>query len=152
MAHRVRVIGCGNPDAGDDALGLVVVDDLRGAVDADVVAAGPAARVLDLLGDVDTVIVVDAVRSPERPPGSLVRAEGLEELSTSLRGALSSHGLGLVEAVALAAALGPTPRIVFHGVAAGDVSMGAPLSDPVRMALPTLEAGVRADIAQEAAP
>src|SRR5512133_3782388 len=146
MGCAVRVIGCGNPDAGDDAVGLLILDLLELPAGVDVVAAGAATRVVDLLDDVDTVIVVDAVRSSSRGAGTLVRADGVEELGTALRGALSSHGLGLVEAVALAAALGTAPRIVFHGVEVGDVTIGAPLSGPVREALPALEAAILADV------
>jgi hydrogenase maturation protease len=152
--RRVRVIGCGNPDAGDDALGLVAARLLRNRVpeEVEVVDAGPATKVLDLLDDVETVIVVDAVREPTgaRPPGTLVRAEGDGDgLPAELRGSLSSHGLGLAEAVGLAAALGDTPRVIFHGVEAGDVGVGAPLSAAIVAALPELLAAIAADVARE---
>jgi hydrogenase maturation protease len=147
---RVRLIGCGNPDAGDDALGLVALERLRASVPdgVEAVAAGPATRVLDLLDDVDVVVVIDAVRSAggRREPGTVIRAEGLESLATELRGSLSSHGVGLAEAVGLAAALGTAPRVVFHGVEVADVTVGAPLSPAVRSALPALEAAVLADV------
>lgn len=141
----VRVIGCGNPDAGDDAVGLVAVREARGALAAlpavEVVEAGPAFRVFDLLEGADAAIVVDAVREPTgaRTPGELVRAEGGPGgLPVDLRSSLSSHGLGLAEAVGLAAALGQTPLIVFLGVEAADVTAGHPLSPPVAAALPGL--------------
>jgi hydrogenase maturation protease len=152
--RHVRVIGCGNPQAGDDALGPVAARALRDRLppEADVVAAGPATRVLDLLDGVEVAVVIDAVRAPsgDRPPGTLVRAEadpGREGgLPAELRGALSSHGLGLAEAVGLAAALGRAPRIVVHGVEAADVEIGAPLSDAVAAALPALLDAVEADV------
>jgi hydrogenase maturation protease len=148
---RVRVIGCGNPDAGDDAAGLVVLDRLARALPdgVELAEAGPATRVLDLLDDVETVVVIDAVRSPDgaRPAGTLVRAEGgADGLGAELRGSLSSHGLGLAEAVGLAAALGSSPRILFHGVEVADVSIGAPLSGPVASALPALVDAVLLDV------
>ena len=64
---RVRVIGCGNPEAGDDAVGLLAVRAARASLPSsiDVVEAGLALRVLDLLDGVDAVVVVDAVRAPE---------------------------------------------------------------------------------------
>ncbi|MGZ4132533.1 MAG: hydrogenase maturation protease [Actinomycetota bacterium] len=148
---RVRVIGCGNPDAGDDAAGLLAVAALRGRVPdgVEVVFAGPAVRVLDLLDGVDLAIVIDAVRSPSggRAVGTLVRAEaGPDGLPAELRGSLSSHGLGVAEAVGLAAALGAAPRVVFHGVEAGDVTAGAPPSASVLAALAGLEAAVLGDV------
>ncbi len=147
----VRVIGCGNPDAGDDAAGLLVAAALRDRVPdgVDVVLAGPAVRVLDLLDGVDVAVVIDAVRSPTggRAPGTLVRAEaGPDGLPAELRNSLSSHGFGLAEAVGLAAAVGSAPRVVFHGVEAADVTVGAPPSEAVRAALPALEAAVLADV------
>jgi len=151
VTHRVRLIGCGNPDAGDDAVGLVALARLRAKVPegVDVVDAGPATRVLDLLDDADTVIVIDAVHAQmgERPGGTLVRAEaGPDGLPAELRGALSSHGLGLAEAVGLAAALGRSPSVVFHGVEVSDVTIGAPLSPAVADALPRLTDAVLVDV------
>lgn len=148
---RVRAIGCGNLDAGDDAAGLLVAAALRDRVPdgVDVVLAGPAVRVLDLLDGVDVAVVIDAVRSPGggRSPGTLVRAEaGPDGLPAELRSSLSSHGLGVAEAVGLAAALGTASRVVFHGVEAGDVTVGASPSEPVAAALAGLEAAVLADL------
>ena len=151
MPPRVRLIGCGNPDAGDDGAGLEVVRRLGGRLPSgvDVVEAGPATRVLDLLDDVDVVIVVDAVRSTggRRPPGTLIRAEADETgLPASIRGALSSHGFGLADAVGLAAAVGPVPHLVFHGVEIADATAGAGLSPAVELALPALTDAVAADV------
>src|SRR5215218_7233028 len=100
VTRRVRLIGCGNPEAGDDAVGLLVCDRLAETLPSGVEAmkAGPATRVLDLLDDVDTVVVVDAVRSAggRRAPGTVVRAEADDDgLPATLRDSLSSHGLGL---------------------------------------------------------
>lgn len=143
MTVRVRVIGCGNPGAGDDAIGLLAVGLARRRLppEVDVVVAGLSLQVLDLLGGVDAVVIADAVRAPsgERQPGTLVRAVGDPDgLPAELRGAISSHGLGLAEAVGLAATMGPLPRVVFLGVEADDLTMGHGLSPAVAAALPTL--------------
>lgn len=147
---RVRVIGCGNPDAGDDAVGLLAVREARASLppDVEVVEAALALRVLDLLDGVDAVVVVDAVRAPNggREPGALVRAEGgAGGLPGELRSALSSHGLGLSEAVGLAGALGPLPRVVFVGVEAADLEAGHGLSSAVATTFPALVAAVIAE-------
>ncbi len=150
---RVRIVGCGNAGAGDDAAGLVAVDLARPLVppDVEVVTAPTALHVLDLLEGAGTVLLVDAMRTMGggRDPGVVVRAEsGPDGLPVTLRSSLSSHGLGLAEAVGLAAALGPVPRVVFLGVEVGDVRAGRGLSPAVDAALPALvEAIVR-----EAAP
>lgn len=150
---RVRVIGCGNPDAGDDAVGLLAVREVRtllgGFEDVEVVEAGPAFRVLELAEGARAIVVVDAVRTPSgrRTPGELVRAEGGPDgLPAELSSSLSSHGLGLADAVGLAAALGHAPRVVFHGVEAEAVTAGSPLSAPVASALPSLVERVLAEV------
>jgi hydrogenase maturation protease len=155
MDTRVRLIGCGNPDAGDDAAGLEVVRRLRARVPpaVDVVEAGPATRVLDLLDGVASVVVVDAVRGTDgrRSPGALVRLDGSPEaLRSSLASSLSSHGIGLAEAVGVASALGTAPRVVFHGVEVQDVAIGAPLSAAVKDSLLLLADAVLADVEAEA--
>jgi hydrogenase maturation protease len=137
------VIGCGNPDAGDDAVGLVATDRVRDRVsgDVEVVTAPTALHVLDLLEGARSVILVDGTRTTgdERPPGTLVRAEaGPEGLPVTLRSTLSSHGVGLAEAVGLAAALSTGPRLVFLGLEVGDVRVGRGLSSAVEGALPRL--------------
>jgi hydrogenase maturation protease len=145
----VRIVGCGTLDAGDDAAGLVAVDRVRPLLPPDVeVFMVPAAlHVLDLLGGAGTVLLVDAMRTSGggRDPGAIVRAEsGSDGLPVALRSSLSSHGLGLAEAVGLAAVLGPAPRVVFLGVEVGDVRAGRGLSPAVDAALPALvEAIVR---------
>jgi hydrogenase maturation protease len=149
---RVRVIGCGNPDAGDDAAGLVALREARAALEAipgvEVSEVGPPVALVHLLEDIDGAVVVDAVRTPHggRAPGALVRAEaGPEGLPTEIRSSLSSHGFGLVEAVGLAAALGESPRIVFVGVEAADVTAGHDLSPAVEGAIPALAGRIVAE-------
>jgi hydrogenase maturation protease len=149
---RRRVIGCGNPEAGDDALGILAVRAARSRLppEVEVVEAGAAVRLIDLLDDVDAVVIVDAVRSGgERGPvGTLVRAEATSDgLSAKLRGTMSSHGLSVADSVGLAATLGPLPRITFLGLEAGPMEPGIGLSPAVRAALPVLvEAVVRTTV------
>jgi hydrogenase maturation protease len=155
---RVRVVGVGNLDAGDDAIGLLAVRAARPALEAlgvEVVETGAGVHVVDLLAGADLVVVVDAVREPrgERPPGTIVRAEaGPQGLPAELGSSLSSHGFGVAEAVGLAAALDGAPRVVVLGVEVADVVAGHGLSPPVRAALPPLtdrivaEASVRSGL------
>lgn len=151
----VRVIGCGTPDAGDDAVGLLAVracrDELVALGDVDVRELASPLDLVHLLEGVDAIVVVDAVRTPlgGREPGALVRAEGGHEgLPAELRSSLSSHGLGLAEAMGLAAALGRSPRIVFVGVEADDVTAGRPPTPAVAGALPRLVDLVMDEVAQ----
>jgi hydrogenase maturation protease len=142
---RVRVIGCGNLDAGDDAAGLLAVQRARARLDeipgVEVLESGPALNVVHLLDDLPAAVVVDAVRTSGgvRKPGDIVRAEaGPSGLPAEVGTSLSSHGLGLAEAIGLAAVLDRAPRVVFLGVEALDATVGHPLSPAVAAALPEL--------------
>ena len=150
---RVRVIGCGNADAGDDAVGLSAVRELarslRDRPNVDVAVAAMPVRVLELLTDVDAVVLVDAVITPAPPvpPGTVVRVEaGPEGLPSEVRPQLSSHGIGLADAVRLAGALGRTPRVILLGIEVGSVVTGDGLSPSVASALPALRAAVEREV------
>lgn len=147
----VRVIGCGNPDAGDDAAGIVAIERAREALGTiPGVEVLPLVSPLDVvhhLDGADAVVVVDAIRTPggARPPGTVMRAvAGPDGLPAEIRSSLSSHGFGLVEAFGLASAIGPLPEVVVVGVEAEQTAPGRPMSRAVRAALPHLtEAVVR---------
>src|SRR6266545_2107823 len=97
----VRVIGCGNPDAGDDAVGILAVAGARSALEAiagvEVIAHAEPLAVVHLLEGTDAVLVVDAIRSGSgRPPGAVVRAEaGPDGLPAEFRSPRSPHGHGV---------------------------------------------------------
>jgi hydrogenase maturation protease len=153
-ASRVRVIACGNPEAADDAAGLLAVRRARPLLErfspaVEIVEAGPGLRLLDLLEGPDAVVVVDAMRTPRgaRQPGEVVRAEaGPEGLPAIVASSISSHGFGVADVVGLAGVLGSVPRLVFFGVEAADVTPGHPLSGPVADALPSLTDLIAAEV------
>jgi hydrogenase maturation protease len=142
----VRVIGCGNPDAGDDAAGIVAVERAREALETipgvEVLPLVSPLDVLHHLDGADAVVVADAIRTPggARPPGTLVRAvagpDGLR--AAEIGSSLSSHGFGVAEAFGLASAIAPLPRVVVVGVEAEQTAPGRPMSGAVRAALPHL--------------
>ena len=147
----VRVVGCGHPDVGDDALGLLAVRIARPALGpgVDVIEIATADRLVDLLASDGDVIVVDAVRTSSGtvPAGTLVREVASDEAFAIPGTSMSSHGLGIADAVRLAAALGPVPRVVFLGVEAERVAIGEGLSPAVERALPALVAAIVAEAA-----
>lgn len=157
--RRVVVVGCGNPDAGDDAVGILAVRGARVRLEAlpgvRVVEGAIGPDLSDLLAEADAAVLVDAVRTPGggRDPGTLVRVEsGPDGLPAEVGVPLSSHGFGVAEAVALAAALGRAPEVVFLGVEAADVTVGRPPSPAVQEALPGLVRVVLAEAARLADP
>ena len=144
----VLVVGCGNRDRGDDGAGIVAVDIARPALRAiDGVVVRTTSSPLDLvepMADADAVVVVDAVRSsdPSRPPGTIVVADGEPHgLPVELRSSISSHGLGIGEAIGLASALAARTAVVLVGVEAGTTD-GAELSPSVAAAMPALVASI----------
>ena len=157
--RRVRVIGCGNLDAGDDSVGLLAVRGARHALEGlagvEIVETGAGLHVADLLRDVDAAVVVDAVRAPRggRPPGTIVRVEaGPDGLPAGVGSSVSSHGFGIAEAVGMAAALEGAARVTFLGVEVADVTAGNPLSTAVAAALPELVALVVEEVKNPSTP
>ncbi len=139
---RIRVVGLGSP-FGDDAAGILVAQGLGAGdglpADTEAVACRRPIELLDALEGVDGAVLVDATRS-SRPPGT-VHEPALDELREARP--VSSHGLGVGEAVALARSLGRAPRrIAIVGIEAASTT-GDGLSAPVRAALPEATARVR---------
>jgi hydrogenase maturation protease len=134
---RQLVIGIGNDDRGDDAVGLAVVRGLRGRVPGGVELLeqdGEASRLLELLAAADSAFLVDAAVSGA-PPGTIRRLDPVAmELPRALF-AVSSHGLGLADAIELGRALGSLPRrLTVYAIEGADFSPGAPLSPAVAAA------------------
>lgn len=127
----VVVIGVGNPDRGDDAIGREVARRLMHK-------AGPAARIVEADGEATTLLsqlegasiafLIDACVSGA-PPGTVRRIDLATQSLPQARYGLSSHGFGLAEAVALAQTLGTLPpRCIVYAVEAETFEHGAPLS------------------------
>jgi hydrogenase maturation protease len=103
------VIGVGNDFAGDDAAGRLVARALEGRLAFDVAEThGAAADIVTLMEGRARVLIVDACRSGAAP-GAVHRLDaGAGALPGWLR-SVSSHGIGVAEAVALARVLGTLP-------------------------------------------
>lgn len=137
---RTRVVGIGQPVAGDDGVGHAVLDALAAQDlpdDVELVRLREASALLPLLEQAGDVIIVDALVGA----GDTGRVVVLEthELSSRALSAVSSHGLGVVQALELARALGSeAPRVRFVGVritAPSAYRQG--LSDAIAKAVPT---------------
>lgn len=135
-AARVGVIALGSPMGSDDAAALLAAERLR-ARGLDVFDAGrPGPGLLDLLDPARPVLVLDVVRRGVAP-GEIVTLP-LEALaSAALPGdGVSSHGVGLGDALRLARALGRAlPRGVFLGLGGASFGPGDALSPAVEAAL-----------------
>ena len=131
------VIGVGNRDRGDDAIGLLLVDALAGRLPDTVTIAheGDMSHLPLLWSSEDDVVIVDAVVDEAVAAGE-VRL--LETSDLQQRSALSTHGLGVADALALAARLDRTPRSVrIVGIGVDHVGFAA-VGDTLRQRIPAL--------------
>lgn len=140
MGPRALVIGLGQPAAGDDAVGIAVVVRLRAQGEMDGVAyetVTDATALVERLQAGVPVIIVDALVGTGRP-GEVVVLEA-ERLAGDVR-PLSTHGISVAQAIALARALRPETdsaivRVVGIVIATAKVGQTA-LTAPVAAALP----------------
>lgn len=158
MTTLPLLIGAGNPFRRDDGVGAAVVAHLgrlRPAPAIDVVeTSGETADLVERWRERDLVFLVDAAVSGA-PPGSMHRVALTTGRSDAPppSGQLSSHGLGIAEALALGRVLDALPcTLVIFAVEAADVSHGAGLSPPVADAVERVVDAVVAEVAAGAAP
>ena len=126
------VIGLGNRDRGDDAVGLVVAERLaRLRPEAEVMTwERPELDLLEVLPSHDHVVVVDAARS-----GAAVGTVHVDPHVGVHDAGLGTHGFGIAGVLGLAEELGRLPdelRLVL--VEVGEVGHGRELSTPVAQA------------------
>jgi hydrogenase maturation protease len=155
--RRVVVIGVGNEFRRDDGIGPEVLSRLRAHIGAGpnvgvetvvrlVNSDGEPASMIEAWTGASLAVVVDAVVADPPAPGRLHRiAIGPDEAAGTR--AVSSHGLGMGEAIGLAAALGRMPdRLIIHAVEAADVGHGVGLSPAVSAVAAALTAAVLQDV------
>ncbi len=140
---RRLVIGIGNPDRGDDGVGRLVAQRLRGNVPADVRVEeqdGAAAGLIERLRDVDSVWLIDAAVSGA-PPGTIHQTDCTTTGALPAKSGASSHGLGVAEAVALVRILHGLPRVcMLYAVEGVTFAPGAAMSPQVLAAADALVA------------
>jgi hydrogenase maturation protease len=139
MTRPTLVIGLGNPDRGDDAVGVQIARKVA-AERLDVLALefDDPSEALDAWTAEDTVVVADAVSSGGKPGDVHVIDVAQEKLPGGNWSAGGTHALGLAAMVELARTLDLMPRrFVVVGVEAARFDHGAPLSEAVEAAVPT---------------
>lgn len=146
----VRVVGIGNPMAGDDAIGVMAARRLKTMVahQAEVLEAPHAGLdLLDFFKDVEMVILIDAVQGA-RKPGTIHRLDASSQPIGRTCSALSSHGFGVGEALELARVLHLLPpRLVLYGIEIAHVAPGAMIASVVLDAVPELLNRIRREVA-----
>jgi hydrogenase maturation protease len=152
------LIGIGNPYRRDDGVGPALIEALETAGLPGVrlvTADGEPAALIDAWQDADLAVVVDAVLTDAPQPGRVHRtvwsaggppADRVLAQAGPGRGAASTHGPGVPDAVRLAEVLGRCPRrLVVIAVEAADLGFGPGLSGAVAASLPRLTRAVRAE-------
>lgn len=138
------VIGLGNPQRGDDGLGREVIRRLQvlltdknlpaGAVEL-LEHNGEAADLLELFESTNAAMLVDACVSGQAA-GHIRRFDVSAAPLPNSDWQMSTHGLGLAEAIELARALGQLPvHCLVYTVEAANVTTGTKLSPVVAAAI-----------------
>ena len=148
MKSPVLIIGIGNPDRGDDAVGVIVAQRLSQRLPADVPileTTGDPGFLLEAFRTAETVILIDAVHSRREagltsgttgaPPGTIHRFDAHDSPLPVDFFRCSTHALGIPEAIELARALGDIPpQLIVYGIEANDFTAGTGLCAPVEQA------------------
>ena len=146
------VIGVGNPDRGDDAVGRAVAARLKGRLPGDIEVleeTGEMTALLECLEEADEAWLVDASASGAAP-GTIRRFDVAVAPLPNAVMAMSTHGFGMAEAIEMARAMGSLPAtcIVF-AVEGASFEAGESLSEPVAAAAPRVAEQIMAEIAGE---
>jgi hydrogenase maturation protease len=142
---RPLILGVGNLLLGDEGIGVLAAErlaktDLAGL--ADIVDGGTGGfHLLSYLQEYARIILIDAA-ADGKPPGTITVLQ--PRFASDFPRSLSAHDIGLRDLFETAALLGELPRIELITISIEMTqSMGLEISDPVRAALPGVEAIVR---------
>jgi len=145
MSDRLLVIGVGNRDRGDDAVGPIVCDLLDELGPPEIETLVFEGSVLDLpvhWSSSDRVVVVDA-SEPNGEPGRITELDGLSEGFVA-HGSFSTHTIDVGSAIKLARVLERLPReLTIIGIEAESFEFGAPLTPAVQRAVGRAVATIR---------
>jgi hydrogenase maturation protease len=148
-ASKILLLGLGNDILTDDAVGLLLVRQLRDEFDGDAridvyETQEMGLALLDFLSGYREVVLVDAIQTGRVPPGSVheLDAAGLKSLTGR-----TPHFVGVGETLALGKQLDlPMPtRVRIFAVEVADAhTLGTQLTPAVAVAVPAILARLRA--------
>jgi hydrogenase maturation protease len=145
---KTLYVGIGNRYRRDDGAALKLAEALRALAIPDLTvmeATDDVIRLVDIWSDYDHVIMADAVVTGEEP-GTLHRRDPLEHPLPRHWFKLSSHQLGVVEAIELGRAMRRLPpRMSFVGIEGIDFGQGEGLTTAVEDALEIAAAVVKGE-------
>ena len=151
---ELRVLGIGSP-FGDDQLGWEVVKLLRKCIDLNQFSSDqlqliccdrPGMYLLELMRNANTVFLIDAIKTGTAC-GTLHRFKN-QEIET-ISNPLSSHTLGVAEAIKMGRALDELPpNVILYGIEIGDIYYQSSLAEPIMKAVKVLSKQIKDDIFQ----
>lgn len=129
------ILGCGNPERGDDAAGLVAARKLREMGLNALEHSGDMLSLFYRWAGYDEVIIIDAMISGA-PAGTIKWINPREDTIPGKQFHSSTHEFGLAEVIELARSLAQLPpKLTICGIEAGHCDIGAPLSPEVAQAV-----------------
>lgn len=145
---KIKVLGIGSP-FGDDQAGWKVVENLQNQKN---ISPGvkieqhdrPGLRLLELMHDADIVYLIDAVKSGKKI-GTLYRLEE-SEINENID-LLSTHGMGISQALELGRALNILPKtIILYGIEIDKAIIQKTISTQVMQAIQSLSIKLELEI------
>jgi hydrogenase maturation protease len=149
-SEKILVIGVGNADCGDDAVGSGLIDELDrsgiGTVEA-VRSSGEPSQLIELFDGRPAVFLIDAVEVI-KTPGRIHRFDvSDQELPAEFIQPYSTHGMGVHQAIGLARAINSLPPVsIVYAVEGVRFEPGATMTPEVRSNLPVLCARLEEDL------
>jgi len=142
---KLGVLGVGNTLKGDDGIGVVLMNRLKKSElseDVEFYEVGTSGmNILHHLKDLDTAVIIDAVRSKGEPGDSVFFSPDDVDNDLDVR---STHDANLLEAIELSETMGERPdRVVIMGVIPKNMEINEDLSPALQDRLPELEGELR---------
>jgi hydrogenase maturation protease len=140
---KTIILGLGNPQFSDDAVGLLVARDIKLRISgsnttvAEATAAG--LDVLEIIADYEKAIIIDAVQTTRNQPGAIRRFDLKEMLEISEKHKRSAHSIDFLTSIVLGKKLGLSlpDDIILIGIEAQNVvDLSEECTPPVRAAIP----------------
>lgn len=141
----MKIIGCGNPDRGDDCAGLRVAERLRQHGIAAEIHSGEPLALIEAWSGFNNVILVDAVVTGA--PVGTVHVWDRWPLQIPGGAPVSSHGFDLGKTIELAQTLGRLPaRLRLYGIEGRQFDPGSETSSEVERAVENVVREITAEV------
>ncbi len=135
---RIRIVGCGRPDVGDDAAGLLIAERLRKSLPPEVEVRTDAAGGANLVhwcNNVEVLILADAALATDDFPTGQWRRFAFPADRDRVQAVAfpGTHTLGVVQGLELAYTLDRLPEeVLLYAVAGARFELGAAISPAVK--------------------